>query len=218
MKGKILILLAALALMAFPAWGATKISDLPAATTLTGSEALAGVQSGATVKVTPAQIATYTATTYTKGVYVLCASAATGMSVTGTTSETTLATCTVPANAMGANGVLRITAVWSNNNSANTKSFRVKFPGTSGTNYLTLNTTTNISHRMQAQIANRNATNSQVGMSASTSQTGWASSSVALATSTADTTADQDVSFRAQLANGSDTATLESLLVELIRP
>lgn len=65
-----------------------------------------------------------------KGVYVLGASAI-GSSHTGSTTETTLATIAVPANAMGANGVLRITAQWGYSGGAGGWTPRIKFNGTS---------------------------------------------------------------------------------------
>ena len=63
-----LLAVAALAVagaVAQPLWGAdVKISQFPAAATLAGTEKLAGVQSGANVAVTPAQIVTYAGATF----------------------------------------------------------------------------------------------------------------------------------------------------------
>lgn len=44
--------------------------------------------------------------------------------------ETTLATVSVPANSMGPNGSVIVTAVWSYTNSANVKTMRGRFGGT----------------------------------------------------------------------------------------
>lgn len=132
-------------------------------------------------------------------------------SITGDTNETTLATCTVPANSMGANGVLRITTQWSHTNSANNKTLRVKF---SGTNYLSVNVTTTATSRVQSQITNRNATNSQVGNNNAIGSFGG--SSGGLVTSTIDTTVSHNIVITGTLANSGETITLESYLVELI--
>jgi hypothetical protein len=147
-----------------------------------------------------------------KGVFIV-ASSAVASSVTGTTTETILATITLPANAMGSNGVVRITTLFSYTNSANTKTPRIKFGGaTYGGSSVT--TTTNV--RDQRQIANRNATNSQIGNSAVLGS--FAASSSAIVTSAVDTTAAVTILLTGQLTNTSETITLEYFLVELIVP
>jgi len=142
--------------------------------------------------------------------YVVAASAATGMSTTGDTNENTLATITIPAGAMGANGIVRITTVFSYTNSANTKSLRVKFGGTT---YQNTSVTTTASARYQTQIHNRNATNSQGGGHISGT---FATSSGNPVTSSVDTTAAVTVLITGQNGLGSETITLESYSVEVI--
>ena len=68
--------------------------------------------------------------------------------------------------------------------------------------------------RFQAEIANRNATNSQVG-SASDSG-GFGTSTNAVVTSSEDTTANVAITITGQLATSTETITLESYLVELM--
>jgi hypothetical protein len=131
---------------------------------------------------------------------------------TGTTAETTLATIAIPANALGANGILRVTTLFSNNNSGGTKDLRIKF---NGTTFWQAQTTTTLTNRGQAQIANRNATNSQVGGPNGTG--GWASASGAVVTSAHDTTGALNVTITGQLSNGADTMTLESYVVEILQ-
>lgn len=145
-----------------------------------------------------------------KGVYIL-ASSAVASSVTGTTTETTLATITIPANAMGANGIVRITSAWSNTSNVNTKTAKIKFGGVS---YANTNMSTTLGTRDQRQIVNRNVTNSQYGTSVTLG--GFVGSSGATVTSSIDTTAAVDIVMTGQLANGGDTLTLEYYLVELI--
>lgn len=148
-----------------------------------------------------------------KGRYVLGASAATGMSITGTTTETTLATISVPANTMGANGQIVVTTQWSFAGAAGTRTPRIKFAGTvyNGIAF----TSAALSARTQAQWANRNATNSQVGTEPS--QANFSQNNTAVSsTSAIDTTSSQNITITAQLGNAADTMTLESYIVELI--
>ena len=142
---------------------------------------------------------------------VLAASAMV-VSLTGSTAKTTLATVTVPGGAMGANGVLRITSLWSHTNSANTKTPRIEF---GGTQYYGTALTTTATSRMYHTIANRNAANSQVG-GAGSEIFNWGATTGSLTTSDANTSADQDLVFSGQLANGGDTIALESYLVEVL--
>lgn len=142
---------------------------------------------------------------------VLAASAI-AASVTGATAETVLATVAVPPGAMGANGVLRITAQWSLTNSANVKTLRTRFSGTAGPAFHASNLTANTSFRHQVEIHNRGVANAQVGMSASVA---FGGSGGAAITAAIDTSLAQDIVFSAQLANAGETATLESYLVEL---
>ena len=134
------------------------------------------------------------------------------VSHTGDTNETTLATIAVPANAMGANGILRITTQMSFTGT-NSKTPRIKF---NGTTYVGFAATTQLSGRYQAQIANRNATNSQVGNSLD--QANFSSNATGVITSAHDTTAAQNITITGQLTNTGETIVLESYLVEIIVP
>ena len=77
-----------------------KASALPIAAPLTGAELWAAVQSGDDHKVTADQIAAYAAQRCGQVVH----QSAVQQSITGTTTETTLASFTIPANSLGANG------------------------------------------------------------------------------------------------------------------
>lgn len=135
-------------------------------------------------------------------------------SVTGTTSETTLATINVPAGAMGPNGQLRITMLWNYTNSANTKTLRIRLGGTV---LITAAPTTTAGLYTQTLIANRNSASSQiiapnaVGTTNAWGATGTAGGAAALNTANA-----LDITLTAQLALGTETATLDAYLVELI--
>jgi|GEM_PF-2577904 len=150
-----------------------------------------------------------------KGVYVL-GSGATSTSVTGTTSETALATISVPANVMGTNGILRVTSQWSYTNSANNKTLRTRLGGLSGTSFWGRVLTTSAGIRVQQEIQNQNSANSQIAFNAGSQS--WDITSGAAATGSVDTTSTQSLVLTAQLANSAETITLERYLVELIIP
>lgn len=137
--------------------------------------------------------------------------------LTGSTSETPLATVTIPAGAMGTNGILRIFHMWSMpGGGANDKIYRIRLGGISGTIFASSFVTTNLSFSGFIHIGNRGAANSQIGKP----QFEWSfgESSSALMTGSVDTSAAQDLVLSGQLESGADTMYLEHYLVELIRP
>jgi hypothetical protein len=151
------------------------------------------------------------------------AHSAVGVSHTGNTNETALATIAVPANAMGANGMVRVTTIWTVTNDASVKTARVRFGGVSGTEYCSKDLASIDTFVNQVSVENRNATNSQLGRplgagNSAASSAGWSGSSTAVVTSAVDTTAAVDIVISGQLGDGTDTIRLESYLVELIRP
>jgi hypothetical protein len=132
------------------------------------------------------------------------------VSVTGTTTETNLVTITVPANRMGANGRLRITAHWSYTNSANNKIQRIRF---AGTQLFASTQTTTTQQKVISEIGNRNSLSSQVtGVGGTVDGLG---AGTALVTTTHDTASNQNITLTGQLANAGETITLESYVVEL---
>jgi hypothetical protein len=132
---------------------------------------------------------------------------------TGNTSETALATITIPANSMGPNGVLRVTIVMSMTNNANGKTGRVRLGGLAGTSFAAVALANFQSWRHQTQIQNRNATNSQIATT--DLQVGFGASTAAVITGARDTTSSQDLVISGTLTNSGDTITLESYLVEV---
>lgn len=149
----------------------------------------------------------------TLGSWRVLARGAAGWSVTGTTTETTLASVSVPAGAMGPNGVLRVTSLWKYPNSANNKTLKVQM---GGVNFVNVVPTTTNSFQAITTIANRNAANSQVSPSSSAAADGAMGTEGANPTTGAvDTAAAQTLTFKATLANTGETITLESYLVEL---
>lgn len=147
----------------------------------------------------------------TKSGPVTLAQSAVASSVTGTLSETVLASVTIPGGMMGPNGALRVTATWSYTNSANTKRPIVNF---GGVQFQSIPFSTVASSETERTIRNRGATNSQVcvGLAA----TGFSSTSSATITSSIDTRVDQVLTLSGTLANITETITLEGYTVEVL--
>ena len=128
-----------------------------------------------------------------------------------------LVTITVPANALGANGTLRIYTVWTCTNNANAKTSRIRFSGASGSLYHVRDMASSTSWRFWAHFGNAGATNSQKGESWGLSAAGGVTQTIGV-TSAVDTTAATTVVISLQKGTAGDTVTLESYSVEIIRP
>lgn len=145
--------------------------------------------------------------------YILGQSAV-AVSGAGDTNENALATITVPANALGLNGTLKIWTQWTYTNSANAKTLRVRFSTISGTAFLSASTTTTATAQELTMISNRNAANSQVGGQAGVT---WpAASTNAVVTAAVDTTVATTIVITGQKVLGSETLTLERYICELL--
>lgn len=147
----------------------------------------------------------------------ILASSAVGVTHTGDTNETVLATVTIPAGIMGLNGALRITATWSTpGGSGNNKIIRVRLGGISGSGFMATTITTALSYEEASRILkNRNSATSQICRQAGS---GAGSSTSAVTTISVDTSVAQDLVFTAQLASAGESITLEQYTVELILP
>jgi len=137
---------------------------------------------------------------------------ATAVSAGAVTTEETLATVVVPAGAMGTNGALRVTSLWTANNTAGNKTFKVKLGATFFFGRVVAGTTLTVYE--QTLISNRTAS-TQVSNQTSGP---FGISTVAVATGAIDTTAAQNLTLTAQKATAGEVATLESYCVELLRP
>jgi len=136
------------------------------------------------------------------------AQSAVAASVTGTTNETTLATVTIPAGAMGPNGQIEVHCQWAVTNSANTKTLRARLGG-AGVSAASL--TTSAAYQGITRVANRGVANSQLASSQfTTGSTGTAANTTAI-----DTAAETTLTLTGQLATSTETITLESYLVLL---
>ncbi len=148
---------------------------------------------------------------------IIGASGVSSATLTGTTTETALATVVVPGGAMGANGLLRITTLSSCSSSANNKTIRARIGGTSpttGASVLSVANTTGIAHMNQKVVWNRNSQSSQVGMTAAVTNA-FASNTGAVPTYSIDTSVDFNLMITGTLADIADSMALESYLVEL---
>lgn len=137
-------------------------------------------------------------------------------SVTGTLTETTLATVVVPAGVMGTNGILRVQTLWTVTNSANNKTLQMVFGGTV---YYFQTVTTIATVADQRIIANVNSVSSQKGKTTGgMTAGGWGTASGAVTTSAVNTASAANLTFTGTLANTGETITLDSYIVELILP
>ncbi len=132
----------------------------------------------------------------------------TASSVTGTTSETTLYSLVVPGGTIKANGALAVNAIFSMTGSTNSKTLKVKLGGTAlWTTTITASAT--VSQSIGSVIRNRNSQSSQVSYAGSASS--------AIVTASIDTTINQTLEITGTLALASETITLESVIVEVLR-
>lgn len=131
--------------------------------------------------------------------------------VTANTNEATLASVSIPGGLLGADGALRVLAVFSFTGTAGIKTMRMKFGGTTFVNSGPANTT--LSASVFRVISNLSAT-SQVAIPVTAAE-GGAQASV-IVTGAVDTTADQQLVVAVQLASGADSATLTKLIVEVL--
>lgn len=136
------------------------------------------------------------------------------VSCTASTSEEVLASVVVPAGAMGPNGRLFISTLWTVTSSANNKNLRTRFGGISGTIYGSVTATTVACAIDQRIIANRNSESSQVG-SPNGTVGGLGATPTAVSTSTVDTSLATTVDITGQKASAGETLTLESYCVEV---
>lgn len=142
--------------------------------------------------------------------YVLAQSAV-AASHTGNTTETALATITIPAGEMGPNGWVEVYTLWSVTNNANNKTPRIRLGGIGGTAFYNLATANTTYGRLLTNISNRNSAASQIGMPADVQ--GWGFAPNAVVTATVNTANAQDLVISCQLATGTDTCTLEAYRV-----
>jgi len=132
-------------------------------------------------------------------------------SSTGSTSVVTLATITIPAGLMGANGKLKIYPLWSTTNNANVKTLRAIFSGSTCTTMTSQSVPNN-----SGLLIIRNINSESVQKCSSGLVAGIGASFGSIASNTVDTTAATTLVISGQLAVGTDTLTLEDLFIEVV--
>lgn len=138
-------------------------------------------------------------------------------SVGAATVETTLKTITVPANTLGANGILRITLGFLCTGTNNTKTVKVKLDGNIH-GQIAIAAAGQINGHGQILICNRNATNSQVGSGQMTANLSTGEQhTTGNTTSAVDTTVAKDITITGETPNAGDDVTITHVLVEAMR-
>jgi hypothetical protein len=127
------------------------------------------------------------------------------------TTDTTVATVSVPANSMGANGALRVHTTWGMNNNANTKNVNVKFDGSAimGFGFASITAFSDLRY-----LRNRGVTNKQVGHPSG--QGSLSSGTMTPVYLAVDTTAAKNITFTMSPATASDYVVLEGYSIEVI--
>ena len=124
---------------------------------------------------------------------------ATPVALTGTTSETTMLTVSIPASLMNKRGRLSVIGLLSLTNNANLKTLKVKFGGQT---LATVTSTSQAALGFSTWLLNLNSETSQKNGNA--------------VSFTIDTTIANDLVITGQLANAGDTVTLTAVSMEII--
>lgn len=137
-------------------------------------------------------------------------------SYTGSTTETTVYTTTIPANSIGPNGSFHITGIVSAQNSGDVKYLKIRFNGTQvGLLQVPVSTTEGKGYWI---IANRNSQSSQVAFNADASTShGFTTNAAAISTLTLNTTAAITVTLTVTLENGTRSAAWEYVEILAIK-
>ena len=146
--------------------------------------------------------------------FVLMAKSGVASSITGTLTETMLATITIPANVVGANGQIKVNAYWTVTSSANVKNIRARLGGIGGTAVFGNAITTQATVLSNTLIINANSTSSQVSFSEVARGTDGLVNTLASISSSIDMTTSQSLVITGQLTNTGETITLVGYSVE----
>lgn len=135
----------------------------------------------------------------------------TPVSLTGTTTETTMLTIPIKGGLIGVNGVLAIQPLWSNTNSANPKTIRIKLGATTCYSYGTLNTVHQDAYINVRNIGSESSQKTTSGMAGGTGGTinNYNSTST-------NTSVDFNIVVTGQLTNSADTMTIQAFLIMVI--
>lgn len=135
-----------------------------------------------------------------------------GAGHTGNTNETSVYSWSMPGGTTVPGNVVRITSYLTFTNNGNDKTYRIKFGSKTYTN---ISYASNGAARYQTDIIVRETSSQLTVQSLSNSNGGW-STSASYNTSTENTANPILIDFTLQLTNGSDTATLEAVTIEVL--
>jgi hypothetical protein len=145
---------------------------------------------------------------------VVLASSGVSSSVTGTTSETSLAAYTVPAGLMSRIGQFDLVVLTSNTNNANLKTFKIRLADVgviNGVSYYIAGVTSVNHMQLWCSIRANNSLNAQKGFGATGGTiAGIGTINAGLITGTRNMNQACDITLTGQLANSSDTASLRA--------
>lgn len=145
--------------------------------------------------------------------FIVLAESSVQVANTGSTTENTLATILVPAGTLGSKGILRVTAnkTAAGVANANNKTVRYRFGGSI---FYSDGFASSLAGIGIATLRNR-ASNVQYAIGVG-GASGTGNSTAAGVLLAIDTTVDQTITITNQLANATDTVTLEGYLVEYL--
>ena len=135
-------------------------------------------------------------------------------SVTGTTSETVLATIAIPAGTLGINGAIKLRAIWSTTATLGTWQPQVKLAGSTMQNP-GVQANTNKFYWTEWIIYNRGVLNSQVRINA---QSPNQPNTTAPSLQSIDFSIAQNLTLTGTLSNAGDTMQLDAYTVEILNP
>lgn len=142
------------------------------------------------------------------------ANSAVAQSIGAVSTETVLATITIPGGAMGPNGYVDVYTSWTVNNNANQKQVLIRVGGAAGTLYQNSNLANFINNSRLTRILNVNSQSSQKSAAQNGNAGGFGNAGGAISTSTVDTSADWDLVIAGQkVGSSADTITLENYTV-----
>lgn len=175
-----------------------------------GLKAVAGLNQAA-VSITGGNITAVT------GVPYVISQSFTAVSTAADTSENIAATISIPANALGTNGAIRLTWRATCTNNANVKTMRVRLGGVGGTVLFTLAITSTAGGAGYLYVANTNSASAQTAWSQWQVNGSTSLAGVNATTAAIDTTSATTLVITFEKATGSDTTTLTGYIAELIR-
>lgn len=129
------------------------------------------------------------------------------------TTETVLATFTLPANSLSINSSIRLNALFNMTNSVNNKTIKITFGSVTILNQV-LTASTGI--MLSRVISNRNATNSQIVFGNTTGSFATTTITTPVLTMTENTTASVIITVTGQKAIGTEVLALEQFLIEVL--